>query len=209
MSSRTSASARGSKPVGARRAPSFQCHVTAGSQFTELVRQKASGGWAESGEVFGLEIDRRALVQRVSMVLRWMCEFEREVAIHFGDAQESSRLNSSYRGRFAPTDVLSFPAAEENLRLHRAGVPATETRRLGDILLCVPVCAVQAREHRVSLSAELERMLVHGMCHLRGFDHERSAPAHGIMDGLESCIRRMLVKECGKADWARRSEYNG
>ena len=188
---------------GTTKSNPFKAVVTTATQFAEVSRKRTGPGWQQTGRVLKLTLDKRALTQRLSLIMSLLCEFEREVAVHFADAVESERLNSSYRRRPAPTDVLSFPAAEENLRLHRAGLPSSETRRLGDVCLCVPVCAVQAREHRCSLSAELERMLVHGLCHLRGFDHERSDAAHEVMDRLESSIRRAVVASYGKPAWAQ------
>jgi ssRNA-specific RNase YbeY (16S rRNA maturation enzyme) len=67
---------------------------------------------------------------------------------------------------------------------------------------------VQAREHRVSVAVEMERMIVHGICHLRGFDHERSAGAHAIMTSLEGAVRRELVRELGPARWAKVQEIS-
>jgi probable rRNA maturation factor len=79
---------------------------------------------------------------------------------------------------------------------------------MGDVCICVPVCRIQARERRSDLARELERMIIHGLCHLRGFDHERSDAAHRVMNRLELSIQRELVLQFGPAKWARVVELN-
>ncbi len=76
-------------------------------------------------------------------------------------------LNARYRGMVKSTDVLSFPLSE-------AG-PAACRALLGDIVICVPKAESQSREYGVTLYDELLRLLVHGLLHLLGYDHERGA----------------------------------
>jgi probable rRNA maturation factor len=182
----------------------FRCSVSSCGRFKGLSRK--GQGYVPTGRFYRLKLDRVALKARVRFVLELMCEFEREVALRFSDAPESESLNASYRKRNTPTDVLSFPAAEENLRMHKMGLPLGQVRRLGDLCLCVPVCQLQAKENRQTLAAELERMMVHGLCHLRGYDHERSIAAQIVMEALELSVRRSLITEFGKATWAEVSE---
>ncbi len=75
------------------------------------------------------------------------------VAIEFVSAERIAELNRGYRGKDAPTDVLSFP-------IDGADGSAREPRELGDIVICAP--------H----TADLEEAIVHGMLHLLGMDHE-------------------------------------
>ncbi len=76
-------------------------------------------------------------------------------------------LNSRYRGIEKTTDVLSFPMSEKG--------STAESGPLGDIVICVPRTQSQAREYGVSFRAELLRLLVHGLLHLLGYDHETGA----------------------------------
>ena len=87
------------------------------------------------------------------------------------------RLNARYRGIDRPTDVLSFPMLEEGT----TGDPAV----LGDIVICVPQAATQAEEYGVRLYDELLRLLVHGLLHLLGHDHDKNAAQRKRMERRE------------------------
>jgi probable rRNA maturation factor len=87
-------------------------------------------------------------------------------------------LNRVYRRKDRTTDVLAFPAGGGEL--------------LGDIVISVPYASRQARRRGEPVSREIERLLVHGLLHLSGYDHETD---DGEMDALESKMRRRLGLE--------------
>ena len=87
-----------------------------------------------------------------------------EVSISFVGEDEIRELNRGYRGKDSATDVLSFPVGEE----FRHGAE----RPLGDVVVCMPVARRQAEEYGHSLDRELAFLVVHGILHLLGFDHE-------------------------------------
>jgi probable rRNA maturation factor len=76
-------------------------------------------------------------------------------------------LNFFYRGFNRTTDVLSFPLAD--------GLPSEPHDMLGDIVVCIPKTVSQAKKYNVPFYEELLRLLVHGLLHLIGYDHERNA----------------------------------
>jgi probable rRNA maturation factor len=81
---------------------------------------------------------------------------------------EGRRVNRQFRRRDRPTNVLSFNAT----------VRAADGRRLlGDLVVCAPVVAREAREQRKTRAAHWAHMIVHGTLHLRGYDHQRDADA--------------------------------
>ncbi len=82
-----------------------------------------------------------------------------------GDSQIHA-LNRQWRGKDAPTDVLSFPQEEGE-------TPNTSRRSLGDLVISVDTARRQGEELGHGLAAELKVLLVHGMLHLLGMDHER------------------------------------
>jgi probable rRNA maturation factor len=92
----------------------------------------------------------------------------------------SRRLNAGYRGKDRPTNVLSFPAAP--LERELAG-------SLGDLVICAPVVASEAREQRKTRAEHWAHMVVHGVLHLHGYDHA-TARAARVMEGLEVEILR-------------------
>jgi probable rRNA maturation factor len=107
-----------------------------------------------------------------------------ELGIRVVGSHESRELNERWRGRATPTNVLSFPAA-----------PSIRGRQLGDLVVCAPVVAREAREQGKALRAHWAHMVVHGTLHLLGFDHERTADAKR-MESRE----RALLKRLGIAD---------
>jgi rRNA maturation RNase YbeY len=76
------------------------------------------------------------------------------------------QLNRDWRGRDRSTDVLSFAQHE--------GDGAAPRELLGDVVIAVPTAARQAEERGETLAAAAERLLIHGVLHLLGYDHERS-----------------------------------
>jgi probable rRNA maturation factor len=84
-------------------------------------------------------------------------------------------FNARFRGKDAPTNVLSFPA------------PASARPHLGDIVLAYGVCAREAAAQGKRLADHLTHLTAHGVLHLLGYDHETDADAE-VMEGLERSI---------------------
>ena len=104
------------------------------------------------------------------------------VTVAFVSDRQMRELNERWRGKKGTTDVLSFPAEQdESERL--------EGRTLGDILISVEQAARQAAQHGLSFETEVEQLILHGLLHLCGYDHERDA---GEMNRLELRLRRRL-----------------
>lgn len=94
--------------------------------------------------------------------------------------EESRALNARWRGKDAETNVLAFPGDPATL------VPG-EPAHLGDLVVCAPVVAAEAREHGRSEAARWCHMVVHGTLHLAGYDH-RTPPEAERMEALETGI---------------------
>ena len=85
---------------------------------------------------------------------------------------EIKQINSEYRKVDAPTDVLSFPIfSKEELTKMKEDKYDTETS-IGDIVLCMDVIERHAMEYQTGFNREMLYMIVHGICHLLGYDHE-------------------------------------
>ncbi len=117
---------------------------------------------AESG-VSESEIDRV-----VAAVLLAEAIGEVEVGVIIVGESEMRTLNHEHREQDSATDVLSFPIDDDE---SLPGVP----RMLGDVAICLPVLLAQATEREVSPEAELTDLLIHGVLHLLGYDHETDA----------------------------------
>jgi probable rRNA maturation factor len=98
-----------------------------------------------------------------------------EVSVLFCGDGAIRTLNRRYRRVDAPTDVLAFPAESRGL--------------LGDIVISVPYASRQARRRGEAPAREIDRLLLHGLLHLSGYDHETDG---GEMNALEQKIRRRL-----------------
>jgi probable rRNA maturation factor len=109
----------------------------------------------------------------------------REMGVRVVGPAESRRLNSRFRGKDKPTNVLSFPAAAI------PGTPASEARPLGDLVICPQVLRAEAREQQKTLRAHWAHLVVHGALHLIGYDHEREAEA-SRMERREIRVLRRL-----------------
>ena len=111
---------------------------------------------------------------------------EADLAIRIVGTKEGRALNRHYRGRDYATNVLSFPAElPEGVKLPL----------LGDIVLCAPVVAREAREQKKALAAHWAHLTVHGALHLLGWNHEDTREAE-CMEQLE----REILAELGIGD---------
>ena len=111
---------------------------------------------------------------------------EADLAIRLVDSKEGRALNRHYRGKDYATNVLSFPAdIGEGIKLPK-GVTMP---LLGDLVLCAPVIAREAKEQGKPLAAHYAHMTVHGALHLLGWDHEDSRDA----DCMEQLEREILA----------------
>ncbi|HEU4813149.1 MAG TPA: rRNA maturation RNase YbeY [Xanthomonadaceae bacterium] len=107
---------------------------------------------------------------------------EADLAVRLVDAREGRALNRHYRGKDYATNVLSFPAELPE------GLPeGVRMPLLGDLVLCAPVVAREAREQRKPLGAHYAHLTVHGVLHLLGWNHDDEREAE-CMEGLERDI---------------------
>lgn len=97
-----------------------------------------------------------------------------EITLRIVGDTEGRRLNREFRGKDYPTNVLAFAYPEQR-------------RLTGDIVLCAPIVRQEAEAQALSLAAHYAHLVVHGMLHLQGYDHERAAAAR-VMESVESEI---------------------
>ena len=143
----------------------------------------------------GTDLDRLAAEAEAAVLDRLGLEPSVcEAALLACDDARIAALNADFRGKPRPTNVLSWPAEERG-----AATPgempvlprpdATGVIELGDIALAFETCVAEAEGR--SLDAHLTHLIVHGLLHLLGFDHERD-PDATLMEGLESEILGQL-----------------
>jgi probable rRNA maturation factor len=112
-----------------------------------------------------------------------------ELSVLITDDAEIHELNRDYRQIDAPTDVLSFAAEEGEPGFVR---PADMPRILGDLVISYERVVAQAAEYGHSTRRELAFLTVHGVLHLLGYDHERSAADQVQMREREEAIMAVL-----------------
>lgn len=116
------------------------------------------------------QLDVSLLRSRARTVLRELGSSRSELSLSLVDDEEIRELNRRWRGRAGPTDVLSFSLLEGDHASHRAGL-------LGDVVIGLEVARKQAARRHRSLNEEISRLMIHGVLHLLGHDHEKSEEA--------------------------------
>jgi probable rRNA maturation factor len=141
---------------------------------------------ADEQQAHPIEVARWAELARRVITARGV-KGETEVSLLFVDEDAIAHLNEQFLGMKGPTDVLSFPIEDEPGPTGRSpdfgGTgPGTMAEQgiltlLGDVVICPSVAAVNAMEHEVTLEDEVALLVVHGLLHLLGMDHEKDAEA--------------------------------
>ena len=137
-----------------------------------------------------ITFDQVRLDRLARAILSDVGEASAELGILFVGDRRMRGLNRRYRGKDRTTDVLAF-AMRESFTPHPS--PLTPVM-LGDVVIAVPTAARQAKQGRRSLDEELTVLLVHGILHLCGYDHERSEKEARRMHRRERMILRSLAR---------------
>lgn len=139
----------------------------------------------------GYAVPRAGLPSAVSF-RRWVAAalhgriLEADLAIRIVDNKEGRALNRHYRGKDYATNVLSFPAEiAEGVKMPKG----VKMPLLGDLVLCAPVIAREAREQKKALAEHYAHLTVHGALHLLGWDHEDEREA----EAMEQLEREILA----------------
>ena len=139
----------------------------------------------------GYAVPRAGLPSAVSF-RRWVAAAlagrirEADLAIRIVDNKEGRALNRHYRGKDYATNVLSFPAEmAEGVKMPKG----VKMPLLGDLVLCAPVIAREAREQKKPLAEHYAHLTVHGALHLLGWDHEDEREA----EAMEQLEREILA----------------
>lgn len=116
-------------------------------------------------------------------VRRWLraaCALPAEITVRFVATAEGQQLNRQWRDKDYATNVLSFPYLNDGSRI------------AGDLALCVPVVLAEAVEQGKTAEAHFAHLIVHGMLHLQGYDHETNAVDAARMEARERDILHTL-----------------
>jgi len=131
----------------------------------------------------GKKVSTRRLKSKAIRILKLLKENQSELSLALVGNREIRKLNSQYRNKNEPTDVLSFPLEQD--------LPKGK-KRLGDVVISVEQAEKQAEEGKKTLEKELEFLLIHGILHLLGYDHEVSPKEASRMHRMEKRIQQAL-----------------
>ena len=157
-----------------------------GRQFTRSIESKISTRQLAMVEVINRQRKRRVNSTRwrefAARALQATGKSKHEVTIAFVADAAIKKLNRQFRGKDYATDVLSFPTQHERFEKNLK-------RNLGEVVISLDRAAVQAKENGLTFTNEVEQLILHGLLHLSGYDHETD---HGEMNRLELKLRRRL-----------------
>ncbi len=123
-------------------------------------------------------IDTAAVRKRVLQIMVYLGHSDQDLSVVFGSDRLLQDLNCTYRHQDRPTNVLAFPQSPTY-----EGEPAT--LMLGDVIVALPTAAREAHDLQQSLEERVVYLLLHGILHLLGHDHEGSATQRRRMEVLE------------------------
>ena len=123
-------------------------------------------------------IDTAAVRKRILQIMMYLGHSDQELSVVFGSDRLLQELNRTYRHQDRPTNVLAFPQSPTY-----EGEPATPM--LGDVIVALPTAAREAYDLQQALEERVVYLLLHGILHLLGHDHEGSATQRRRMEALE------------------------
>lgn len=151
----------------------------------------AGGDWTPFGDVAALaEAAVGAALAEAGLAGAGLAAEGFEVAVLFADDATLADLNGRFRGREAPTNVLSWPAFDLRPPAPGAAPPPPPAAgpgplALGDVALAAGIIVRESQEMALAPRARLAHLIVHGVLHLLGYDHGEDADAM-VMEGLET-----------------------
>ena len=136
------------------------------------------------------QLPARAQVRRWALAAHGNVAEKRDgqVTIRYVDEKEGRTLNRDFRGKDYATNVLTFVHEVPPLQ------PKVARNYSADVVICAPVIAREAREQKKPMAAHHGHMVLHGMLHAQGFDHENDTEA-AAMEAIEiTLLRRFRIK---------------
>ena len=140
----------------------------------------------------GLGGYRRGLAPAARATLQHQRAETGSLTVLLTGAERMQTLNRTFLGADRPTDVLSFPAGE--------AAADTAGRYFGDLAICVPVAVRQAASRRRDPAGEIQLLVVHGVLHLLGLDHDTPARKRKMWRAQEEILRGLRKGKPGRDD---------
>ncbi|MGB8467565.1 MAG: rRNA maturation RNase YbeY [Candidatus Babeliales bacterium] len=129
----------------------------------------------------------------LSAILTTLDYADFDIGVWFTTDRTIRYYNRTYRSKDKPTDILSFPFYPELKAGKRITATDEEEKNLGDLIISVAYVTRAAEKLNVNFDSHLTMLLVHGICHLLGYDHEKDTD-YRVMRRKEEAILRSLKK---------------
>ncbi len=141
-----------------------------------------------SKDIYDRKITKKFVKETVEKILKELNLDNVEISITLTDNETIKNINREWRGKDRPTDVLSFPL-DIDFPL------GYKYRPLGDVVISLPFAKKQSEEIGLSYREEILRLLIHGILHLLGYDHEKSEEEAKKMFSIQEKIFSKLSQE--------------
>ncbi len=147
----------------------------------------AAGDWSAAEPIDD------AIGEIVRAISNWpgLLDRDAEATVCLSDDAEVSQLNAQFRGKPRPTNVLSFPADDVFGQMSADGDASLPPQQLGDVILAIETVAIEASDSNVEMRHHLQHLVLHGLLHLQGYDHQTGREAE-VMESLETAILQSL-----------------
>jgi len=120
-----------------------------------------------------------------------------ELGLVITNQERVQELNRNYRGEDRPTDVLAFymtsTAEEAGAESPSFVIPPDGILHLGEVIISYPQAVMQAKEHQHSVKKELAILIIHGVLHLLGYDHDKPEPKHQMRNREKEILNQIEV----------------
>ena len=133
-------------------------------------------------------VQKKMLLGMMTTVLKDLGYDDRELSVLFTDNDHIAQLNKRYRNREGPTNVLAFP-------MSGGGPSDIESGMLGDVVISVDTAIKESLDIDEPIEITINRLLIHGILHLLGFDHEQSSKDDEIMRKEEKRLFALIQED--------------
>ncbi|MEE9402288.1 MAG: rRNA maturation RNase YbeY [Desulfobacteria bacterium] len=130
-------------------------------------------------------IAQKKIKKKAKTILNALESPDGELSILIVDDPEIAKLNKTYLGRSGPTNVIAFPMQE-------GAFGEINPNLLGDVVISLDTAAREAREDCISVESRFDQLLIHGILHLFGFDHEKTSEQTEEMTIKEEQLLKLL-----------------
>ena len=144
-----------------------------------------------------IKIDTKKIEQDAAQLLHLLKYTDFDLGILITTNKTIRNYNKNFRDKDKATDILSFPYYHDVQAVKRVRVPKGEEKNLGDLIFSAEYVVQEAKKHGMSLEERFQLLLVHGICHLLGYDHIEDAD-YRRMRGKEAYLKKCLKLDSNK-----------